>query len=223
MITATKLQMIILILKVLGGTSSPNTIHGYRTMKQNTSELKAKVKQRGQIIIDYHPSENKVYAARQNNTKHCQKSDYYLGKLCLEKNKEGKNKRKTNFLSVLIRKNLLDNITSVIELESDDLIFENDNEPLTIVINGDAGGGRDLDNFCLLNKADEVPIKLHPIAISDGSDSLQNKKIVLKELAKQIEQLDGEKIMVKGINREMVFKTVIDMKHTMFNFVILNG
>ena len=91
------------------------TVHGYRKMKQNMSQLKEKVKGRGTIILDYHPSERKIYAAREKNTRHCEKEDYYLGKLCLEKNKEGKIKRKTQYLSVLIRKELLSNIESVIE------------------------------------------------------------------------------------------------------------
>ena len=188
------------------------TIKGYKTMKKNNKELRQRQAKKGKIIIDFYPPTNQVLECKEKNVDHVKEEDYEIGKKPLEKTHQGKNKDKTEMLAVCRRKDLLDNIEKVVSKEENEIVFENTHEPLVVVLTGDSGGQRDVDSFTILNKEDEEKVKLHPICVTEGSDSIQNKKVALRPLLTQIKKLNGSKTVVHGKNRKIKFMTVLDMK-----------
>ena len=62
---------------------------------------------------------------------------------------------------------------------------------------GDRGGGRFVGEFTFLNN-DDKKITLHPFIIFEGADVRENLEVTLGRLSKQISDLEGDTIVVRG-------------------------
>ena len=183
------------------------SIHGMRVIKRGLRRIGA---------VDPFTSVNKYMEEKKKLTEHINENNFYIGNMDLEKTKQGLNKRKVCDLPVVHVINVLDYILEIVNEEEDELCFDNDDEELSIVLVGDLanfmGDGRNHTSFCLYNKPDEAPIKIHCMVLAAASDSVANTKVTHKKLLPQIKEINGKSIFVNGVKRNIRFKTCVDMK-----------
>ena len=79
--------------------------------------------------------------------------------------------------------------------ESDNLTHLQDGDKLKICYDADAGGGRFIAEFAILNGKDQS-ITLHPFLLFEGSDVRENLEVVFSSFTMQIKSMEGEKLQV---------------------------
>ena len=111
--------------------------------------------------------------------------------------KQGKNARNQKKTTILRVKNLKQYIEKVANAKGDNLKHLNSGDNLEVCLDLDAGGGRVVAEFGILNEKSETQ-KIHPILIFKGSDIRPNLEIALGPLTEQIRILDKAKVTVAG-------------------------
>ena len=109
--------------------------------------------------------------------------------------KQGQNAKKQTETCVLKVKNLKAYIQKFVISESDNLTHLQDGDKLKICYDADAGGGRFIAKFAILNGKDQS-ITLHPFLLFEGSDVRENLEVVFSSFTMQIKSMEGEKLQV---------------------------
>ena len=131
------------------------------------------------------------------------REDWQNSNHMLYKNKQGNNTRVQTSTCVLQVKNLNEYIQKIANSEADNLKHLKDGDNIEICYDADAGGGRFVAEFTIINTQDEN-IRLHPIVIYEGTDLRPNLEVVLSNFTQQfrdmensIIEIDGEKLIIK--------------------------
>ena len=141
-------------------------------------------------------SRHKVTAARENILP-ISREDWEDSEHHLFTQKQGKNARNQKKTTILRVKNLKQYIEKVANSKGNNLKHLNSGDDLEVCLDLDAGGGRVVAEFGILNEKSETQ-KIHPILIFKGSDIRPNLEIALGSLTEQIRILDKAKVKVAG-------------------------
>ena len=111
--------------------------------------------------------------------------------------KQGKNARNQKKTTILRVKDLKQYIEKVANSKENNLKHLKSGDNLEVCLDLDAGGGRVVAEFGIVNEKSETQ-KIHPILIFKGSDIRPNLEIALGSLTEQIRILDKAKVKVGG-------------------------
>ena len=139
-------------------------------------------------------SQRKVKLLR-NRISTIDRDDWLESKEMLYKLKQGQNAKKQTETCVMKVKNLKAYIQKFVISESDNLTHLQDGDKLKICYDADAGGGRFIAEFAILNGKDQS-ITLHPFLLFEGSDVRENLEVVFSSFTMQIKSMEGEKLQV---------------------------
>ena len=111
--------------------------------------------------------------------------------------KQGKNVRNLKKTTILKVKNIKEYIEKIANSKANKLKHLNSGDNIEVCLDLDAGGGRVVAEFGILNEKTET-LKIHPFLIYKGSDIRPNLEIALGNLTEQIRTLDKSKVKVSG-------------------------
>ena len=111
--------------------------------------------------------------------------------------KQGNNKRNQKETCVFKVTNVSDYIGKLCNADSEQFSELKDGDFLDVCIDLDAGGGRVVAEYAILNQ-DDRKIKLHPILIYEGTDVRENLEITIGTMSEQIKDLEGSIIEING-------------------------
>ena len=111
--------------------------------------------------------------------------------------KQGNNKINQKETCVFKVTNVSDYIGKLCNADSEQFSELKDGDFLDVCIDLDAGGGRVVAEYAILNQ-DDRKIKLHPILIYEGTDVRENLEITIGTMSEQIKDLEGSIIEING-------------------------
>ena len=150
------------------------------------------------------------------NTSHVQREDFNVRKEYLQGKKQGGKKGDISPQSAATVKNIVNYLHMTKEKDEDILVFESEKSNLEVGFYSDSatfdGIGRNIDAFCFMSMSNTQKLRVHPFNIFQGADSKRNCVITLYEQQNLLRQLNGMKILVKGIERAINVNITGDLK-----------